>query len=292
MSTAAPQTASKKPPLVSGRRVVIGILLAVFGIASVFSAPLFAAVVVLIAIGSLYEFAKLSEQRGPVFAYPVALVSVAFYLGLTYFGTIHRFESVLLAATVIGALVYATFTERGNYFARSAYTLLGVLYIGKLLSYFIAIRGIAQIGVALTIYVIVLIAMTDIAAMLIGISIGRTPLIALSPKKTVEGAAGSLIVVSLLGMALGLLPYLDLRWWQGLLIGAITCVSAQAGDIVESGLKRDARVKDAGTAIAGHGGVLDRFDSFIFGGIAFYGALWLVSLGEPHLRELMRHSPM
>jgi phosphatidate cytidylyltransferase len=70
-------------------------------------------------------------------------------------------------------------------------------------------------------------------------------------------------------------------------IGALTSIAAQAGDLVESAIKRDARVKDAGNALGGHGGVLDRFDSFLFGGIAFYFALWLVGFGVPGLHELM-----
>jgi phosphatidate cytidylyltransferase len=56
----------------------------------------------------------------------------------------------------------------------------------------------------------------------------------------------------------------------------LTSAAAQAGDVVESALKRDAKVKDAGSVIAGHGGVLDRFDSYLFGGITFYFSLVLI----------------
>lgn len=286
MATAT-ETPGKEQPL-NARRIGTGIVLAVAGVGTVFFKPVYALGVLLIALGSLYEFAKLSERRGPVFAYPVSIVAVIAYLALTYFGEIRHYESVLLAATVIGALVYATFTERGNYFARSAYTVLGVFYIGKLLSYFIEIRAIPTLGVPLSIYAIVLIAMTDVAAMLTGLAFGRTQLTRLSPNKTVEGAAGGLLVAAALGATGGMLLPLHLVWWAGAIIGLITSLAAQAGDIVESALKRDARVKDAGSAIAGHGGVLDRFDSFIFGGIAFYFALWLVSFAVPNLRYLMR----
>ena len=60
--------------------------------------------------------------------------------------------------------------------------------------------------------------------------------------------------------------------------GFATCIAAQAGDLVESALKRDAGVKDAGAMIAGHGGVLDRFDSYLFGGVAFFATLHLLGI--------------
>jgi phosphatidate cytidylyltransferase len=138
-----------------------------------------------------------------------------------------------------------------------------------------------QIGAAATIAAIVLIALTDIFAMVVGVSIGRTPLSPISPRKTVEGALGGLGAAMLAGTAAALTPWLHLPWWQGALVGAITSFGAQGGDMVESALKRDASVKDAGTLIAGHGGLLDRFDSYLFGGLAFYFALWLIGL-IPH----------
>ena len=103
----------------------------------------------------------------------------------------------------------------------------------------------------------------------------------ISPRKTVEGSAGGLAVAILAGVAIALTPWLHLLWWQGAVIGAITPIAAHAGDLVESALKRDAHVKDAGNLIGGHGGVLDRFDSYIFGGVAFYFALYVVGV-IPH----------
>lgn len=261
-------------PRLATRRVWIGLLLAAVGIGAVFYAPAFALLVEAIAIGALWELGKLAESKGVGLEFTVAALAVSAYIGLTFFGRIGRFEGDLLSVTVVAALATATFLERGNQLMRSAFTLLGVLYIGKLISYFVAIRALPDLGIPLTIMVIVIIALTDIGAMAIGTRFGRTPLTSLSPRKTVEGAVGGLLVATL--AAVGFALYLHWGWVEGTIVGVLTSFAAQAGDVVESALKRDAKVKDAGTAIGGHGGVLDRFDSYLFGGITFYFALVLI----------------
>lgn len=257
-----------------GRRVAVGVLLAVVGIGLVFWAPGFALLVAAVSVGSLWELGKLAESKGVGIEFTVAVLASFAYIALTYFRLIGRFEGDLLTLTIVIAMGSSTFLSRGHQLMRSAFTLLGVLYIGKLLSYFVAIRALPDIGFAATVYVIVVIALTDIGAMLVGVSIGKTPLTALSPRKTVEGAFGGFAIATT--AAIGGATLMHWSWWQGGLIGALTSIAAQTGDLVESALKRDAKVKDAGSAIAGHGGVLDRFDSYLFGGIAFYFALVLV----------------
>ena len=284
MTTAASTTTAAKPapepkprPAVSVRRVVIGLLLAAVGFGAVAWPPAFSLLVLAIATGCLYEFAGLSARKGPQLEVPVAMVAVWVYIILTSFGMIHRYEGILLAATVIVALGTATFTADSGYFARSGYTLLGVLYIGKLMTYFIAIRALHD-GAVWTVWLIFLIAFTDIFAMLVGSAFGRHQLTRLSPKKTVEGALGGFVAALLAGAAIAFVPWVHVTWWQGMIVAAITSIAAQAGDLVESALKRDAEVKDAGSLISGHGGVLDRFDSYIFGGVAFYFALYLIGV--------------
>lgn len=263
---------------VTTRRIVVGLALAVVGIGSVFWFPAFVVLCTLVALGCLWEFAQLSARKGPWLEMPVAVAAIVAYFVLTSVGLIHRYEGVLLAATVIVALVAGLFASTDGAFARSGYTLLAVLYIGKLTTYFVAIRLLPQIGIAATVMAILLIALTDIFAMLIGTRIGRTPLSSISPRKTVEGSAGGLAVAILAGCAIAVTPWLHWTWWEGAFVGAVTSIAGQAGDLVESALKRDARVKDAGNLIAGHGGVLDRFDSYIFGGIAFYFALYVLGM--------------
>lgn len=259
-----------------GRRLLVGLALALVGMGSVAYAPSFDLIVMLVAAGSLWEFAQLCARKGTEIDYPLALLSVAGYLLLAALGATERWEGALLAAIVLAILVRGiagSFT--GSYLARTAYTMLGILYIGKLLTYFIAIRALPGLGIPLTLYAIVLIAMTDVFCMVAGVLFGRTPLSRISPRKTVEGALGGVLVATICGIAFALTPALHFAWWQGLLVGLVTSLAAQAGDLVESALKRDARVKDAGSAVGAHGGVLDRFDSYIFGGAVYYSALFL-----------------
>jgi phosphatidate cytidylyltransferase len=258
------------------RRVAIGVGLAFVGLGCAIVLPLYDVLVAVIAIGCLWEFDKLALRKGTPVELAVAAPAVLAYIALTAFGVVHRFESLLLAATIIATFVFSTFAHKGHYLARSAFTLLAVLYIGKLVSYFILIRGIPDFGVWLTLYAIFIIALTDVFAMLVGVAIGKHPLTRLSPRKTVEGAIGGLLVGIGTGIAFGMLPQIGIPWWQGALVGAITSIAAQAGDLVESALKRDAHVKNAGSAIGSHGGVLDRFDSYLFAGPAFYFALWIL----------------
>jgi phosphatidate cytidylyltransferase len=258
---------------VTPRRILVGVLLAVVGLGSVLDATAFAVIVLIIALSSLRELARLTSRTGQELVLPVAVPAVALYVVLARLNLLHAWEEALLAATTVAALAVSLLGSRLGYLARSAYTVLGVLYLGKLLSYFVTLRDEPHIGAYITALAIVLIAMTDISCMIVGTTIGRTPLTSISPKKTAEGAIGGLLIVTLIGIAATFLPFARAPWWHGALVGAVTSLAAQAGDLVESALKRDAALKDTGTALFGHGGWLDRFDSYTFGGVAFYGML-------------------
>jgi CDP-diglyceride synthetase len=258
-----------------GRRAVTGLALATVVLGSIVTVPTFALVALGITLGSLRELSALLDRQGPRLVFPVAAVAVVAYIVLAALGLQHLYEKPLLGATILASLVFSLRGERKGFIARSAFTVFGVLYIGWLTSYFLALRNLPHTGMLLTFASIVVIAFTDIFAMVVGSTIGRTPLTSISPNKTWEGALGGLAASMFAGACLAFVPPLGITWAEGLLIGAITSVAAQAGDIVESALKRDARVKDAGTFFAGHGGILDRFDSYTFGGIAFYFSLYV-----------------
>ena len=123
---------------------------------------------------------------------------------------------------------------------------------------------------ALVLYPLILTWTSDTAAYFVGRALGKRKLIpSVSPGKTVAGAVGALIasiVVSWL-YARFVLPHfarLSMLHWQAIWFGAVMSVAVQIGDLAESLIKRDARVKDSSHLIPGHGGVLDRIDSLLF----------------------------
>jgi phosphatidate cytidylyltransferase len=260
------------------RRILVGVLVAVVGLATVAFPWAFYILILVLGLAMLFELNALCEIKGQPLQYQVAVLGVFAYVVLSIFDRLHKWEGVLLAAITMASFSIGMYGEQKGYFARTAYTLLAVLYIGKLLTYWVFLRAVPEFGAWWTVYAIVLIALTDIFGMVVGTFIGRHQLTKISPKKTVEGSIGALVIVSGVAALATLCPELHLLWYQGLALGLITSIGAQAGDLAESALKRDAGVKDTGTVIQGHGGVLDRFDSYLFGGMAFFGTLHVLGI--------------
>jgi len=121
-----------------------------------------------------------------------------------------------------------------------------------------------EYGVLSLLWLLAVVALTDVGAYAVGKSIGKTPFCETSPNKTMEGVVGGIAVATLGGMFFGL-PIVDLG--VAFLISFAVAVSSIFGDLFESSLKRAAGVKDSGDLLPGHGGVLDRIDGYLFGGI-------------------------
>ena len=121
-----------------------------------------------------------------------------------------------------------------------------------------------EYGVVSLLWLLIIVAMTDVGAYAVGKSIGKTQFSETSPNKTMEGVVGGIAVATVSGMFMGL-SIVDLG--TAFVISLAVAVSSIFGDLFESSLKRSAGVKDSGNLLPGHGGVLDRIDGYLFGAI-------------------------
>ena len=173
--------------------------------------------------------------------------------------------AILFFPLMFLSFIFELFTTDKYPFNNIGVIILGMAYIGipfALLS-FIAFEG--EYFYANTIFG--LLTMTwanDTGAYLVGSRFGKHKLFArISPKKTWEGTAGGIAVTLLLSLVYGFF-FRELTVWNWLVLGFIVSIFGSIGDLVESMLKRSLDIKDSGSILPGHGGLLDRFDAFIF----------------------------
>lgn len=152
---------------------------------------------------------------------------------------------------------------------------LGLLWIVWSLQHFTLISSRPG-GVPELFFVILVVSFSDIFAYFGGKQFGRTPLApTVSPKKTWEGSGCGLVGAGLVGL-LHAGTFMSIAWHEALILAAATAAVGQVGDLVESKIKRLCAVKDSGTLLPGHGGILDRVDGHLLAAPAFfYLTLWL-----------------
>lgn len=224
--------------------------------------PLAIVVAALMLVGLDEAHRLLSGTRPPV---PVRVVDASAALALLYSSAALGDGMVLpvFVCYVVVRLVLQLFilSEGAIIGLQRSFTAMTYVTLPLLLVFPIAVRG----GRFLLLAMFVLIWVNDTGAYLVGSTLGRHRMFErVSPKKSWEGFAGGLLFVlaaALLMRHFGWWPLLNCIEW--LLLGAIVCLAATLGDLVESLLKRTAGVKDAGSVIPGHGGVLDRIDSVL-----------------------------
>jgi phosphatidate cytidylyltransferase len=178
---------------------------------------------------------------------------------------------VVLLALVLasGTMLVASGPPAPSTFARAGIYFLAPLYVGGPLGALSAVR-LAYGPAALTVLV-VLVIVSDSAQYYAGRLVGRHKLApSTSPAKTVEGALGGLLGAALAGALVGPRGIAGLRLPEGAGLGATVAAFGMVGDLFESLLKRSAGVKDSSSLIPGHGGLLDRLDSWLFAAPVYY----------------------
>lgn len=170
----------------------------------------------------------------------------------------HHVIGVMTLLLLITATIHQRFT-----FIDAGITLVGIIYIGFA---FYSMHHIRQESAYILIFIVISIWASDSGAYIIGRKWGRRKLAPLlSPNKTIEGAIGGIGVSMVAGLIYVIcLPKVDYSVGMGLLMAVIFSVAGQFGDLVESGMKREFKVKNSGRLLPGHGGILDRFDSLMF----------------------------
>jgi len=272
--------------------------------------PVLATVAAVVALLTASEFLKLTEGYGVKPFYKGTYVFVAFFFvllavnpgnGKPLLSTAIFVYTLALAAAVV-PFIFLTVGMRREDLSRSypaaAASVFAFTYIALPMGMLVQLRQ-QWSGAFLLLYLLLLVWAGDIFAYFVGKSLGRHLMAPrISPKKTWEGAAASMIASVTIGMLLYNYALPICSWllnahlierrdgffalekpplWPTILLSAAINIAAQLGDLVESLIKRGAGVKDSGTILPGHGGMLDRIDALLFAApVLWYYAAWRV----------------
>jgi len=209
----------------------------------------------------------------------VSLNSELLYLVRPHFNPDLLTPLLLTSAVILSLIGLLAHRQKEGVFTSWAWTIAGILYIGWLLSYLVALKGLDN-GRSWMFFVLFTTWASDTAAFVIGKKLGRHKLAPnISPGKTWEGALGGILGASIASI-LFFTPtpfHLPLIYWQAVSLSVLVSILGQFGDLIESLLKRNMGVKDSGKLMPGHGGILDRMDSILFAGtVVYYYAIWAV----------------
>lgn len=235
------------------------------------------AIAIVVAIWELHRgFAAkgidLPEQ--PLMVGGVVMVVVAYFSGAPALVT-------ATAVTALGTMLWLLQRGVDGYVQNASASVFSLVYV-PFLGSFVALllsegggvnaHGLDDPGVQGIITFIAITVASDTGGYIAGVLFGKHPMApVISPKKSWEGFAGSVVFCLLAGWAL-VVYLLDGDWWVGLLLGLVTVVMATLGDLCESVIKRDLGIKDMSQVIPGHGGLMDRLDSLL----ATIAPIWLM----------------
>ena len=237
--------------------------------------PLFIITMFIIVVATK-EYVAILKHKGFYPSIKVILVADVFLAILAY---LNRFNLLSFAVTAcsLTAFMWVLFKGRQPYIANAATTILGFIYGGLFPLYLIFFRDIGANpiyhhflkisgdcpGKSFVLLVFFSILITDTGCYYFGYKFGKHKLApVISPNKTLEGALGGGLCAVVMALIIGYI--IKLPFYHAIIAGLLTAGFAQIGDLCESLLKRDAGVKDSGNTLPGHGGFLDRMDSYIF----------------------------
>ncbi len=266
-------------------RVRSGLLIGIFGLIVVLLGDwYFTIAIALLTYLALLEFFRMAEFTGIKPATKTTLFSCLIIITSTYLETTGLIDkeiaNSILPICSVGICTWLLLQPKSGTISDIAASIFGLFYLGFLPSYWIKLRALEtglsnsgvtllsnfsnSIGLYLTLTSCFLIVASDIGSYFIGKSFGKRSLSPISPSKTIEGLIGGISCSILLAIVFAFVLNLGNPFLIGILYGLLISLMALVGDLIESMMKRDAKIKDSGTFLPGHGGILDRIDSYIF----------------------------
>jgi phosphatidate cytidylyltransferase len=257
--------------------IMVGVGLAALILAAMTVGPAAALAVVTVALGlAAVEFFNAVRIAGHQPAVLLGLAASVMMPLAVYWRGEQAMVLVIVLSLIFGSLWYLTGVGNDSAVRGLGTTLLGIIHIGLLGSFAALMLGTTvggvDIGTGLLTAAVLVTVGYDVGALAIGKAMGRTPLSPASPNKTMEGLVGGMVVAVAVGVIIGILgkpaPFAGEVWGGGfgasLLLGIVAALAAPIGDLAESQIKRDLGIKDMGSILPGHGGLLDRFDGLLF----------------------------
>lgn len=263
-------------------RIKVAIILLLIGVVFIFlGGPYFLGLVCLMLVMGGWEFCRLFATGG-FSPSPWIVIPGIILIAITRYFWGFNYSDLVIAGLVLAAMTYHTVRCKDGCPTPAvdfAVSVGGLMYIGWLGSYLVSLRTLEN-GLWWIILVIGAVSIGDAGAYFIGGALGRHQLAPhVSPNKTIEGYLGGVAFTILGGFALASLCHLRVPAIQpavGLILGSVLGILAPLGDLGESMLKRQFGVKDTGKILAAHGGMLDRMDTWIWGGVlGYYLIIWL-----------------
>ncbi|MEU0408732.1 phosphatidate cytidylyltransferase [Streptomyces griseorubiginosus] len=258
----APQKKSAGRDL--GAAIGVGVGLGAVIIASLFFVKaVFVGVIVVAVVVGLWELTSRLQERKGIKAplVPLALGGAAMVVA----GYVRDAEGawVAMALTALAVLVWRMTEPPEGYLRDVTAGVFAAFYV-PFLATFVAMMLTADDGAVRVLTFLLLTVVSDTGAYAVGWRFGTHKLAPrISPGKTREGLAGAVAFAMVAGALCMQFLIDDGRWWQGLLLGLAVAASATLGDLGESMIKRDLGIKDMGTLLPGHGGIMDRLDSLL-----------------------------
>lgn len=224
------------------------------------------------------EYTEILKHKGFLPSFKILVISSLLF-GCVVYNKLFDLVPFVLIITVFSSMMWVLFRGKQPYIANIATTIFGSIYCGWLPFHLLMLRHVGEtssdlaipypIGAGFCALMLFSVAVTDIFCYFVGCKFGKHKLSpVISPNKTIEGSIGGSVMCLLFALIIGL-P-LGLPWYHAIILGILIAVFAQIGDLCESMIKRDAGVKDSSNILPGHGGIMDRVDSYLLTFVVVY----------------------